>query len=147
MPYTIHIDPDVNCAFVKFYGVFTPDQIMSESEDTFNHPGYSVGMNILRDYREQQMSEDVTYKSIATEGKRVMHKFGRQLGRCKAALVAGDVQSYARFHQVIVAGRLADIPVERKAFRDIEKAMRWLDIPEGYEINYPELENAPPHET
>ena len=138
MPWTTHIDPDVNCVFTKFYGTFEVDQITGAAEDMFNFPEYRVGMNFLRDSREQQIPIDLSYKAISNEAKQMIDKFGDRHGmRCKSALVAGDAQSYAKLHQYIVTGRLSETYVRRKAFRDIEKALRWLDIPEGYEIIYP----------
>ena len=67
MPWTTHIDPDVNCVFNKFHGAFEIEQIMGAAEDAFNHPGFRVGMNFLRDSREQQIPADVSYKSLADE--------------------------------------------------------------------------------
>jgi hypothetical protein len=56
------------------------------------------------------------------------------------ALVAGNGQSYAVIHQYVVSYRLEKSPLERKAFRDIEKALSWLDITDAYEIKYPDLD-------
>ena len=43
-----------------------------------------------------------------------------------AAILAADVTGYAKIHQYIVSGRLYKSRVQRKAFRDIEKAKEWL---------------------
>ena len=137
MPWTTLIDPDVNCVFNKFYGAFEIGQIMGAAEEVFDHPGYRVGMNFLRDSREQQIPAEVSYKSLAIEGKQLMDKYFHEHGACKSALVVGDVQSYAKIHQYIVSGWLSKNYMQRKAFRDIEKALRWLDIPESYQIEYP----------
>ena len=137
MPWAIHIDPAVNCAFVKFYGDFELEQMVRAAGDVFNHPDFRDGMNILRDARKQRISQDVSFKSLAKEARQLMDKFHHTHGNCKSAVVAGDVQSYAKFHQYIVAGRLADTPIERKVFRDMEKAKEWLGLPQGYEIRNP----------
>ena len=94
-------------------------------------------MNTLRDAREQPIPADVSFKSLAVEARVIMSKVDPNLTNIKMAIVASDRQSYAKLHQYIVAGRLGRSPVERKAFRDIDKALRWLDISEDYEIKYP----------
>ena len=137
MPWNIHIDPDVNCVFVKYYGDFALEQIKAAADDVSNHPGYRIGMDFLRDSREQRISKDLSFKSLSNAAHRVMDKFDQERGKCKTAIVAGDAQSYAKVHQYVVAGRLDNSPVERKAFRDIEKAKEWLGLPEGYDITYP----------
>ena len=136
MPWTIHIDRDVNCAFFKFYGAFDIRELRHSSEAMLNHPDYRVGMNTLRDAREQPIPTDVSFKSLATEARGIMSKVDPRLVNIRMAIVAADVQSYAKLHQYIVAGRLGDSPVERKAFRDIGKAKEWLGVPRGYEIKY-----------
>ena len=137
MSWKIHIDPDVNCVFVKLYGNFELDQFTGIATDISNHPDYRVGMNSLRDLRDQSVMTDLSFKSLADQAKRAMDQYGDKLGKCRMAIVAGDVQSYAKVHQYIVAGKLGDYPIERKAFRDIEKAMAWLGVPRDYEIKYP----------
>ena len=137
MAWTIHIDPDVNCVFIKHYGDFELDQIMRATEEIINHPDHRVGMNSLRDFREQQFPADLSFKSLADQAKRAMDQYRDKLGKCRMAIIAGDVQSYAKVHQYIVAGKLGDYPIERKPFRDIEKALACLGLPEDYEIKYP----------
>ena len=137
MPWTIHIDPDVNCAFAMYYGAFDILAIRSSSEEIYNHPDYRVGMNSLRDVRDQVIPSDVSFKSLSKEAKNIMDEFDSKLDNCKMAILAGDAQSYAKIHQYIVAGRLGKTPIERKGFRDMEKAKEWLGIPEDYEIKYP----------
>ncbi len=132
------IDPNVNCVFTRFYDAFEVNQIMGAAVDMFNHPEYQPGMNFMRDFREQKIPTDITYKAITSESVRMMDKFDDKHLPCKSALVAGDVQSYSKIHQYIVTGRLSKSPVERKAFRDIEKAKEWLGLPQGYVIKYPE---------
>ena len=137
MTWTTHIDTDANCVFTKFFGAFDIGQMRYAADEMFNDPHYRSGMHNLRDIRDQVIPSDISFKSLSDEAKKIMDAFDSRLAKCRLAVVAGDVQSYAKVHQFIVAGRLSDSPVERKPFRDIEKALRWLDIPEGYEINYP----------
>ena len=137
MSWIFHIDPQVNCIFVKYYGAFELEQIKSAADEVSIHPNYRSGMNFLRDNREQRISEDVSFKSLSNAAHQVMDEFDQERGTCKTAIVAGDAQSYAKIHQYVLAGRLSKSPVERKAFRDIEMAKEWLGIPKGYEICYP----------
>ena len=142
MAWKIHIDPDVYCSFIKFYGAFEFEQIIGAAGDMFSHPDYRAGMNILRDSREQHLLADVSFKSLSVEAKKMMELFDDKLGPSKLAIVVGNAQSYAKIHQYIVAGRLSKSPIERKAFRDIEKAKKWLGLPVGYEIKEPSLRKA-----
>ena len=138
MHWTIYIDREVNCAFGKYYGVFDIGRLEIAAEEMFNHPEYRAGMNSLRDARELTMpTSKLSFGYYADKAREVMNEFDSKLGECKWAIVAGDGQNYARAHQYLVAGRLGKSQVERKAFRDMEKAMDWLGLPEGYEIKYP----------
>ena len=142
MPWTIHIDPDVNCAFCKFYGAFDIGQLGNAAGEIYNHPDYRAGMNTLRDTRDQIIPSNTSFKSLSNEAKKIMHEFDAKLDNCRLAIVAGDGQSYSKIHQYILGGRLSKSPVERKAFRDIDKVKVWLGLPEDYEINYPAPEET-----
>jgi len=134
MAWAINIDPEVNCVFFTFGGDFNINKLGDSVLNILNHPDYRRGMNILRDGRHKPIPSDVTFKTISEEAKRSQFEYDKKLGPCRWATVVSDGQSYAKVHQFIVTGRLADNPVERKVFRDIEKAMEWLGLPEGYEI-------------
>ena len=142
MPWIIHIDPDVNCAFIKYDDPFEVGQLGRAAEEVFNHSDYRAGMNILRDARDRPFPSDLLFKSLSNAVKSIDKKFAHKLSQCRWATVVGDVQSYAKVHQALVAGRIGGKPVERKVFRDIEKAMDWLGLPEGYEIKYPDQGEA-----
>jgi hypothetical protein len=138
MVWKISIEPDVNCVFIKHYGVVEIDDIIDTAEDIFNHPDHRASMSIFHDLSDHGFQPDITYKSLAEKSKDMMRAFRSRIGQCKAAYVVGDGQNYAKVHQFTVAGRLGDYPIERKPFRDVENALRWLDLPEGYQINYPQ---------
>ena len=129
--WTTHIDVDVNCVFNKSFGPFEIEQIKNAADEMFSHPDYRVGMNILRDLKDQIIPPEITFKALSSAAKKMMADNDNKFGNCKMAIVAGDVQTYSKVHQYIKTGRFGDTPIERKAFRDIEKALRWLDIPEG----------------
>ena len=137
MPWAIHIDPTVNCAFVRLDQDFELGGMGVVIEELVNRSDFQIGMNILRDSRGQTIPREITFKAISDQSRRVTAERDRKLGVCKMAVVLGDAQSYAKVHQFIVTGRLSRNPVERKPFRDIKKALAWLGIPEGYEIDYP----------
>ena len=136
MAWTINIDHEVNCAFLKFDSSFKISHISESAQDIVNHPDFKTGINILRDSRELKIPSDITFKSLSEESLRIINEINQKMGECKAAVVVGDSQSYAKFHQFIVTGRLTTNPVERKVFRDIAAAREWLDIPPDYEIKF-----------
>jgi hypothetical protein len=142
MAWKISVDADVNCVFIKHYGAFELADVLGTAEDIFGHPDYRAGMSILRDRSEQGITADIHYKSLAGKINDTMGMLGPRIGRCKTAIVVGDAQNYAKVHQFTVAGRLGEYPSQRKPFRDIENALRWLGLPEGYEITYPAAETA-----
>ena len=137
MAWTIHIDPVVNCAFIKRYGVFDTDEGREAFTNLLNHTDRKGDTNLLHDFRDAPIPSDVTYASMSDAFERNTQIYFSKLDKGKAAIVVEDSQSYAKVHQYLVSGRLEKTPVERKAFRDIKKALAWLDIPEDYEINYP----------
>ncbi|MAF49170.1 MAG: hypothetical protein QF393_13610 [Rhodospirillales bacterium] len=137
MNWTLHIDPEVNCAFFKFFGTFRFGAMVEAMTEMLNHPDYRGGMNILRDISDQPFPSDLTYKAITEENRRVTAEIDLKIGECRFAIVVGDARSYAVVHQYIVTGRLRKNPVERKPFRDMEAAKEWLGLPADYEIKYP----------
>ncbi len=137
MPYTVHIDPDVNCVFFKFFGEFEVGLAPRSINDILDHPDYRDGMNFLRDIRDQPLPQDITFKSISERAKKVLKESDSKVGKCKLAIVVGDAHTYAKMHQFIVTGRLGTNPVERKIFREIEPALAWLGVTADYKILYP----------
>ena len=141
MAYTMHIDPDINCVFFKHYGPISVDEFVKSFSDILEHPDYRAGMNILRDNSDQQFPADISFEAIAASSKRVKEQ-DSGLGDCKWASVVGDAQSYSKVHQYITSGRLSENPIERRVFREMEKAREWLGIPVDYEIKYPDPEDT-----
>ncbi len=138
MPYTLHIDPKVNCVFYRFYGAFEMNMRHQSMDEVLAHPDFKIGMNFLRDVREQPFPADITYQSISEGAQYMLQKNDLLIGNCRWAVVVKDAENYAKMHQFIVTGRLSRAEVERKPFRDIEKAKEWLDLPADYQIKYPE---------
>ena len=140
MPYTIYVDPQVNCVFVRLTGTFSYRALEKSTSDTLKHPDYRKGMNILRDIRADSMTDDWSFRGINKDGKAQMSRFDRMLGKCKWAVVVADAKSYAKVHQFIATGRLENNLVKRKPFRELDKALDWLGVPAGYELPYPDSE-------
>ena len=138
MSYLIHIDPAVNCAFCKFWGPHDFSEMDQSTSDLIAHPDYKPGMNILRDFREQILPEDLSFKSLSEESMKQQQRHDQLLGRCRWAVLCRDGNMYAKVHQFIVTGRLANHSVERKPFRKLEDALVWLGVPRDYEPVYPE---------
>jgi len=138
MHWTIHIDPEVNCAFGKYYGALDLGQLKNAAEEMYYHPDYRENMNSLRDARNVTVPSDVSFGMLFHGSNNLVNEFDDKLGKCMWAIVVGDAQRYDKINQYIESGRLHDTLVERMAFRDMEKALRWLGIPEGYEIDFPE---------
>ena len=136
MPYDMYIYPEVNCVFFRHYGTFSVDDFVKSFSDILDHPDYRIGMNILRDNREQKFPADLSFDAIAASSKRVKDQ-DKGLGNCKWVSVVGDAQSYAKVHQYITSGRLSENPIERRVFRDMDKAREWLGIPGDYKIIFP----------
>ena len=95
-------------------------------------------MNMLHDFSDVKFPSDISYDSLSDSFKRNTQQYGGMVVNCQSAIVVGDAQSYMKIHQYLVSGRLDHSSVQRKAFRNIEKAKAWLGLPGDYEIKYPE---------
>ena len=138
MSFTHFIDQKVNCSFFKHYGPFDLRAFDECVAVVLSHADYRIGMSFLHDLRDQHIPQDLDFKSLSEMSKHLIKDFSFEVGPCRGAMVAGDVQSYAKIHQFVLSGRYDNNLIERKAFRDIKKAMEWLGLPEDYEIKNPE---------
>jgi hypothetical protein len=136
MPYKLLIDININCAFIRHDAPFDLSNIAKSSDDRLSHPDFKKGTDFLHDLRSLIIPVDTSFKIIAQESKRIIREYNQRIGACKGAMVVGDGQSYAKIHQFIESGRFSNNPIERKVFRDIQKAFEWLEIPQDYEIDY-----------
>ena len=137
MHWTIYIDPEVNCAFGKYFGDLDFSRLKDAATDMYNHPDYRQGMNSLRDAREVTVPTDISFGSLFHGSRGLVNEFDDKLGACKWAIVVDDPENYAKLNQYLESGRLDHTPVDRKAFQDIDKAKAWLGLAEGYEIKFP----------
>ena len=139
MDWTLHIDPAVNCAFIKRPGVYDSRDTYEVLNAMVNHPDHREDTNILYDARDLRIPTDEPFESMSESYKFITQIYSNKADTCRSAIVVGDAQNYAKAHQYTVSGRLDKSTVERKVFRNMEKALRWLYIPEDYEIKYPAI--------
>ena len=143
MPYSIHIDPKVNCVLFRFYGSFTVGSRLEGIEQMLSQIDYKNGMKILTDSREQPFPSSITFKKISEAVKKMEVTINKIQAGCQWATVVSDAQHYATMHRYIALTKNSGSMVERKPFRDIDKAREWLGIPADYQIKYPEDSNNP----
>jgi len=137
MAWSLHIDPEVNCAFIKRAGAYESCDTFDVLNSMVNHPDHREDTNIFYDASDLRIPSDEPFESRSASYKLITQIYSSKADTCRSAIVVGDAQNYAKAHQYIVSGRLEKSKVERKAFRDIEKAFAWLGLPEGYEIKLP----------
>ena len=114
MPYSYHVDPQVNCVFIRHFEHF--------------------GMNILRNSRDVPLPDEWKLDRIQTTSRGRMQRYHQRFGRCKIAWVVRDSASYGLVNQMSMILESDDAPIERRPFYDIVEARYWLGIPEDYEI-------------
>ena len=93
-------------------------------------------MNILRDIRQTHFPPDIDYQYIKKYQGSGVSEAEYITGTAQIAWVAGNRDDFILLHQISVTDRLRSGSVERKPFRDIQKAKAWLGIPDDYEIPY-----------
>ena len=64
MQWNIYVDPVVNCAFGNFFDELDIVQFGKAAEEMFNHSGYCIGMNSLRDARSVTVSKDISFEEF-----------------------------------------------------------------------------------
>jgi len=130
------IDNSVNCIFFRQFDTINLEDIEQAFEVAFDDPRFQPAMNVLQDLRQCDFPDEINYSVLSTGMKEIAVKVDEQLGSGRLALVAKDQRSYAKVHQFIVALRFEKSHVERKAFREINEAMKWLGLPENYQVKY-----------
>ena len=143
MSHSINIDTNIQVVFVKSIGDFDMSTDNTVFEDILKHQDYVPGMNILRDFSEQPIPAETSFRNLNRLRIDRLNKTDQKLGPCKIAIVVANAASYAKAHQFIVTGRLKVNPVERKLFRKIAVARDWLGIPKDYQIEYTNWDQFP----
>jgi hypothetical protein len=136
MPYKYIIDTNVNCSFIRHEEPFNILNFAQSGDDRLDHPDFVAHMNFVHDLTCLVIPADIEFKTISNESKRIIREYNQRFGECKGAIVVGDAKSYAKIHQFIEAGRFTNNPVDRKVFRDMDKALEWVGVPSDYKVNY-----------
>lgn len=140
MPYEHHLEPDINTAFVFLYGEIQRDDFKTYLTELLTDPRYKPGTNIFRDTRFGVLPEEWNYNWFRAQSPRRLGEFWDQMGRCKMAWLAMNGQNFITAHQATLTNHLpGQSSIFRQAFRDVNEARRWLDIPDDYQINFPEI--------
>tara|TARA_B100000315_G_scaffold252452_1_gene289290 strand:- start:391 stop:804 length:414 start_codon:yes stop_codon:yes gene_type:complete len=137
MAYRVLIDEAVNCVFVQHYDTYEAGEGNEQLDTLLEEPAYKVGMDILRDITQVSLPDAYDldwFRSSSVVGK---HAEGLGRGR-RVAWVVGNAHDFKIIHQWCAVERLNVHLAARLPFIDINRAMKWLGIPEGYVISYPE---------
>ncbi len=101
----------------------------------FADQSHEPGMNMLFDTTRSKLPSEWNFKFFNDSNSGINHNlFDRQIDY-KMAWVVADGKDYAKFHQMILSTRLSPSIVDRRVFRDVEKAKLWLDLQDEYVIN------------
>ena len=137
MSWKTHIDPDLNCVFVQHFGTFALGEPSEQLRVLIEDPDYKVNMNLLRDVSQTYFPDTYDLSYIRRHAAPALVPIDDAIGTGRrVAWVLGNVSDYKVIHQWSVTGRLNYKVIERRPFRDVEKAMSWLGIPDGFEIPY-----------
>lgn len=131
-----YIDGNVNCIFLRHFDDYQAREALKSISLAILDPDYRQGMNILRDMTGSNFPESFNFVSLKETGNIIVPDVDRAMGKCKLAIVVNCAKDFATAHQMAVATRMIGTNVERKPFRDMQKARDWLEIPDQYQIRY-----------
>lgn len=132
------IDKEQNCVFVQYYGELGDREFEEQLSDLLSQPNYKKGMNILRDVRSTTLPLAWDFDWLKRMALRIAHN-NESLGHDRlVAWVVGNSNDYMTIHKFSTLGQLNLYRADRRPFRDISEALEWLDIPNDYEIVYPD---------
>ena len=139
MPYRTAIDDSLNCVFVQHYDNYVVGEEMEQLSTLLQNPAYKKNMSLLRDVTRTSFPDSYNLDWFRRNASTTMALTDDDLGtNRKVAWVLGSVKDYTVVHQWSAVGRLNTKVMERRPFRDIPKALKWLGIPDGYVVTYPE---------
>lgn len=135
MSYEYQIDSEQNCVFVRHFGVIDVGEVQCQLEETAKDPNFRKHMNLLRDVSQATLPEGYDFERFHRINQTIMQPLDRVLGiERRVAWVLGNVKDYGTIHQFSVSARLNRLIGDRKPFRQMEKALKWLGLPGDYEI-------------
>ncbi len=137
MPIQHQIDTKANCVHIRHTGTFDAREFEEYFGVLITDPEFLPSMNFIQDLRQCDIPDEIDYSVISSELRDIASRIDSNLSACHMAIVAKNPQDYAKVHQFIVALRFAKTSVERRAFRDMDKAREWIGLPKDYEIKFP----------
>ena len=138
MPFKYYIDADINCVLIQHSDPFKMEEMNAQFQMIFADLEFAGNTNILRDCSDAALPSDWTWERMTTTTKERNQIFNEKLGRCKVAWVVRDGKDFAKIHQYSVSDRFGHHDVERRVFRDMAEARKWLEIPDDYVIDIPD---------
>ncbi|MBT3990710.1 MAG: hypothetical protein HN884_13315 [Rhodospirillaceae bacterium] len=140
MPHRIKIEHELNCVFIQHYGDVDAEEVLEQVKALGNDPNFSQGMNLLRDFSQTKLPANYGLDRFKTGYDRWIKNNDQLLGsRRKVAWVLKDKEDFITIHQFCVVTRLNNMVADRKPFRDMANARKFLEIPDEYVIEYPKL--------
>ena len=135
----MHIDKAVNCVFVQHFGIYEEGEGSRQLVELAANPDHVLNMNIIRDITLTNLPDEYDLAWFQKHSDSDLADVDKYVGSGrKVAWVLGNPKDFKTVHQWCAVNRLNRYVIERLPFRSVESAMKWLEIPEGYEISYPE---------
>ncbi len=143
MPYRLKIDAKINCAFIQHYGEVDSEEVLEQVKSLSDHPDFIPGMNMLRDFSLTQIPNEYNIERFKAGYEGWIKKNDRALGSGrKVAWVLKDKEDFITIHKFCAYTRLNSMVAAREPFRNIENALKFLDVPQDYVIEYPTEKTA-----
>ena len=127
-PIQYKVDSHAKWVYFRHLGKLNLGGVENIFDIVFADPNYQKSMNILHDMRLCDIPDESDYRNTSSKIRIFVARLDGQLESGRVAIVTKNGHDYAKFHQFIVALRFAKSGVERKGFREIERAMEWLGI-------------------
>jgi len=137
MAYKLYVDTAAKCAFIRHYDNFDAGEGTSSIRDLWDNPLYKKGMNILRDTREVHLPEELTFEFFKKVAERIKHRDSILSAGSKFAWVVGNAKDFGYVHRWSISSRFGQ-HIEKKPFREFDKALEWLCLPKDIKINFPD---------
>ena len=134
MSFQIFVDPDVNCTFVR-YSKFVQGEGLSAIKQIIQNSRFRHGMNILRDTRQIVLPDKLDYAWFKNDFEDIYTREHLLMQGSLFAWLVGSPADYAKAHSWALVTRTMS-GQNRRAFRNMDAAKDWLDIPVNYTINY-----------
>ncbi len=139
MSYQFLIAKKHNCIFIKYCGEIDFGEIRVSVAEFTASPDHQSGMDLFRDFSEAEILLDDSLESvkevITSRSDAIEYALGKNR---KVAWVLSNAKDFRAIHKLTTISRLNHLDVSRQPFREITTALKWLDLPEDLEIEYPD---------